>query len=134
MYIPTIDWSRPTAQMLGHFDPWTESHRQMFKLILLKGDPTSNRSSSRARQVCIMIRATPRFEEIRTQIIKSLEPEFHNRYEVMQVPDITNIFFGRHAKVDVDRIHLTSEMEPAPETPLKIEKDAIDRRFWAGRG
>jgi len=24
-------------------------------------------------------------------------------------------------------------MEPAPETPLKIEKDAIDRRFWAGR-
>jgi len=133
MYIPTIDWSRPTAQMLGHFDPWIESHKEMFKQILLRGDPTNTRNNSRAYQVIIMVRHTARFEEIRAEIINSLEPEFHGRYEVMHIPDITNIFFGRHAKVEVDRIHLTSEMEPAPETPLKIEKDAIDRRFWAGR-
>lgn len=132
-YIPKIDWSRPTAQMLGRFDPWTESHRMMFKEILLRGDPTNPRKTSSAHQVLIMVRHNERFDEIFENIKNSLEPEFWGRYEVMQVPDITNIFFGRHAKVDVDRINLSEKYEPAPETPLKIETNAIWKRFWAGR-
>jgi len=133
MYIPKIDWSRPTAQMLGRFDPWTESHREMFKQILSRGDPTNPRKNSRAHQVIIMVRYSNRFDEIFENIKTSLEPEFHGKYEVLHIPDVTNIFFGRHAKVDVDRINLSEKHEPAPETPLKIEKRAIDKRFWAGR-
>ena len=133
MYIPKIDRSRPTAQMLGRFDPWTESHRVMFAQILSRGDPTNPRKSSKASQVIIMVRHSSRFDEIFESIKTSLEPEFHGKYEIMHIPDVTNIFFGRHAKVDVDRIDLSEKHEPAPETPLGIEKRAINKRFWAGR-
>lgn len=139
-YNPQVDWSRPTALFLGRFNPWNEGHKATFETILRAGEQDfqgrGNEPVSRARQVCIMVRNQGNdnsFDEIQETIIKSLEPEFHNRYCIMQVPDITDIFYGRQVSFDVHRVCLPSELEPVPGKKVRAEEQYYQQRFWANR-
>jgi len=138
-YNPEIDWSRNTGMMLGRFQPWNAGHRAMFEQIVSL--PYSNhrdKNKITPRQVVIMVRHQPNgkytFDEIKEQIIKDLEPEYHDLYTVMLVPNITNVFMGRQVGFDVERIDLASDMEPVDNKLItSAELQYHDRRFWGGR-
>ena len=135
-----IDWAKPTALFLGRFNPWNAGHRATFETILNAGERgfqgRNNEAVSRAKQVCIMVRNQGNdssFTEIKEMIIESLEPDYHDRYVIMQVPDITDIFYGRQVSFDVHRVCLPSELEPVPGKKVRAEEQYYQQKFWANR-
>lgn len=135
-----FDWNKPTAQLLGRFNPWNEGHQALFEEILRRADSNKqargHKPTSEAHQVCIMVRDTGKnnFEEIRSNIAKHLDEEFQERYIIIQVPNITNVFYGRQVGFDIDRVDLPNNLEPVDKTNYtKAEKKAKELHFWAGR-
>ena len=135
-----FDWNKPTAQILGRFNPWNEGHQALFEEVLRRADPDRQpryrEPTSEAHQVCIMVRDTGKgdFEEVRANIIEHLNPEYKGKYIIIRVPDITNVFYGRQVGFDVDRVDLPSNLEPTDKTKVtKAEKKAKGHHFWAGR-
>ena len=89
---PTFDWRKPTVQMLGRWQPWHAGHRALFE-----------RAIKKTGQVCIMIRDCQGWnhsnpfglEEVKKYIRADLDPEYKGRYEIIVVPNIVNITYGR---------------------------------------
>lgn len=89
---PTFDWRKETVQMLGRWQPWHQGHRALFERLL-----------SRTGQVVIQIRdvqgwqgSNPfSFEQVVDFIKRDLDPLFQGQYEVMLVPNIVHIGWGR---------------------------------------
>ena len=142
MYDPKIDWTRPTAQFLGRFQPWNKGHRAIFDEIMRKGEVTTpdKYRTSRAMQCVIMVRQTYfddftplTFEEIKKMIISDLKLDYHGKFEIIQVPNITNIFYGRTVGYDVERIHLSSELESINAKKIRAENQYWNQKFWQGR-
>ena len=138
-YHAEIDWSKPTALFLGRFSPWNPGHRATFETMLRAGEKNfqgrGNDPVSKAKQVCIMVRdqGKDNFNEIKESIIESLEPDYQGKYTIMQVPDITDIFYGRQVSFDVHRVCLPSELEPVPGKKVRAEEQYYQQKFWANR-
>jgi hypothetical protein len=89
---PVFDWRKETVQMLGRWQPWHQGHRALFERLLQK-----------TGQVCIMIRdcqgwqGTNPFaiEEVKNFIRRDLDPLYQGQYEIMVVPNIVHIGWGR---------------------------------------
>jgi hypothetical protein len=89
---PTFDWRKPTVQMLGRWQPWHAGHRALFE-----------RAIKKTGQVCIMIRDCQGWnhsnpfdlEEVKRYIRADLDPEYKGMYEIIVVPNIVNITYGR---------------------------------------
>jgi hypothetical protein len=89
---PVFDWRKETVQMLGRWQPWHQGHRALFERLLQK-----------TGQVCIMIRdcqgwqGTNPFaiEEIKNFIRRDLDLLYQGQYEIMVVPNIVHIGWGR---------------------------------------
>ena len=89
---PIFDWQKPTVQMLGRWQPWHAGHRALFE-----------RAIQKTGQVCIMIRdcqgwnhSNPfNLEEVKRYIRADLDAEYKGRYEIIVVPNIVNITYGR---------------------------------------
>ena len=140
-YEPKIDWGKRTGMMLGRFQPWNQGHSAMFKQIAGYAGSNRRRENDRTspKQIIIMVKYQSAgkytYDEICQQIVEDLEPEYHNRYEIMQVPDIENIFMGRQVGFDVERVNLREEDEPVDaKRKLAIEKDYYWHTFWKDRG
>ena len=85
------DNKKPTAQMLGRWQPFHDGHYTLFKEILKK-----------TGQVCIQIRDVQGvddnpfdFETVKKNIEDKLNPEFEGQFKIMMVPNIVNITYGR---------------------------------------
>lgn len=108
---PTFDWRKETVQMLGRWQPWHEGHRALFE-----------RALSKTGQVCIMIRdcqgwqgSNPfALQEVMNYIRKDLDPLYQGQYEILIVPNIVNITYGRDVGYKIeqevfdDKIHSIS--------------------------
>jgi len=89
---PTFNWQKPTVQMLGRWQPWHAGHRALFE-----------RAIQKTGQVCIMIRDCQGWnhsnpfdlEQVKKYICADLDPEYKGRYEIIVVPNIVNITYGR---------------------------------------
>ena len=89
-----LDNKKPTAQMLGRWQPWHEGHTALFK-----------KAIASVGQVCIMIRDVQGWEDnpfsatdVADNIIKELQKEnftFNKDYVIIVVPNIVNISYGR---------------------------------------
>ena len=95
-----FDWKKPTVQMLGRWQPWHKGHQELFKRCIKK-----------TGQVIIQIRDVEgasggngqddnpfSWEDIYKNIEESLKLDGYERgkeYELMLVPNITNITYGR---------------------------------------
>lgn len=102
-----FDWSKPTTQMLGRWQPWHKGHTALFKKALLE-----------TGQVCIMIRDVGGIvgrdagagrtvaqddnpfdaAEVKRSIIEALSAEgfeHEKDYIIMLVPNIVDISYGR---------------------------------------
>ena len=99
-----FDYSKPTAQLLGRWQPWHPGHTALFR-----------KAYNEVGQVCIMVRNVPaqgdahpdlkgqndnpwRAQQVINNIKLELEKEgftFAVEYIILKVPNITDISYGR---------------------------------------
>ena len=96
-----FDWKKPTVQMLGRWQPWHDGHQELFK-----------RCVTKTGQVIIQVRDVHGVSGdagqddnpfdwgvVCSNIEKNLLEEGYERgvqYEIMLVPNIVNITYGRN--------------------------------------
>jgi hypothetical protein len=89
---PVFDWRRETVQQLGRWQPWHAGHRALFE-----------RAVAKTGQVVIMIRDCQGWngsnpfaaDQVKDFIRRDLDPLYQGQYEIMLVPNIVNITYGR---------------------------------------
>ena len=97
---PVFDWKKETVQMLGRWQPWHAGHRALFERALAK-----------TGQVCIMIRdcqgwnkSNPfAIDQVKYYIKRDLDPLFQGQYEILVVPNIVNITYGRDVGYKIEQ-------------------------------
>lgn len=119
---PVFDYQKETVQMLGRWQPWHQGHRALFERALAK-----------TGQVCIMIRdcqgwngSNPfAIEQVKEYIRRDLDPKYQGQYEIVVVPNIVNITYGRDVGYKIeqevfdDAIHSISATKIRKEMGLK---------------
>lgn len=89
---PVFDWQRETVEQLGRWQPWHAGHRALFDKLI-----------QRTGQVCIMIRDCQGWQnsnpfaivQVKHAIKRDLDPLYQGQYEILVVPNITHIGYGR---------------------------------------
>ena len=111
------DNKKPTAQMLGRWQPFHNGHYALFEEIIKK-----------TGQVCIQVRDVQGvddnpfdFETVKSDITQRLEPNFKNRFKVILVPNITNIYYGRGVGYKIEEIVLSEEIQKISATKIRKE-------------
>jgi hypothetical protein len=115
---PIFDWQKETVQMLGRWQPWHSGHRALFERALAK-----------TGQVCIMIRdcqgwngSNPfAIEQVIYYIRRDLDPKYQGQYEIIVVPNITNITYGREVGYTIEQEVFDDAIHSISAT--KIRKD-----------
>lgn len=109
-------WSnkKPTAQMLGRWQPWHLGHQTLFEEILKK-----------TGQVNIMVRDVQGiddnpfdFQTVKINIEKALF-EYKGRFKVSLVPNITNICYGRSVGYKIEEIKLPEQIQKISATKIR---------------
>ena len=111
------DNRKPTAQMLGRWQPFHEGHFVLFKeIVKITG------------QVCIQIRDVQgvddnpfNFETVKKNIESELNPEFEGRFKIMLVPNITNISYGRGVGYKIEEVVLPKEIQKISATKIRAK-------------
>ena len=111
-----MDYTKPTAQMLGRWQPFHDGHIALFKEILKK-----------TGQVQIMVRTMPtsennpfEFNEIKKRIEEKLK-EYKYKFEVIKVANITNICYGRDVGYKIEEIVLPKQIQEISATKIRQE-------------
>jgi len=111
------DNKKPTAQMLGRWQPFHDGHYALFEEIIKK-----------TGQVCIQVRDVQGvddnpfdFESVKSKITKRLEVKFKNRFKVILVPNITNICYGRGVGYKIEEIILNEKIQKVSATKIRKE-------------
>ena len=111
------DNKKPTAQMLGRWQPFHDGHYNLFKEIIKK-----------TGQVCIQIRDVQGvddnpfdFETVKKNIEDRLNPEFEGRFKIIMVPNITNICYGRGVGYKIEEIELSKEIQEISATKIRAK-------------
>jgi hypothetical protein len=119
---PVFDYQKETVQMLGRWQPWHPGHRALFERALAK-----------TGQVCIMIRdcqgwngSNPfAIDQVKYYIKRDLDPLYQGQYDIIVVPNIVNITYGRDVGYKIeqevfdDTIHAISATKIRQEMGLK---------------
>ena len=118
-----IDYDKPTAMMLGRWQPWHKGHQELFKKALEK-----------TGQVIIMIREMPisennpfNIEEVKKNINEALV-DYVDQYEIMVVPNITNICYGRGVGYKIEEIELPKEIQEISATKIRKQLNASNKK------
>ena len=94
------DNQKPTAQMLGRFQPWHDGHNKIFESIEKK----DLKDKIQVKDVHRIDDKNPfSFIKIKNMIEKDLK-HFKSRMRITKAPNITNIFLGRKVGYKVNRI------------------------------
>jgi len=111
------DNKKPTAQMLGRWQPFHDGHYALFEEIIKK-----------TGQVCIQIRDVQGvddnpfdFETVKKNIEQRLLPNFKNRFKIVLVPNITNICYGRGVGYKIEELVLPDKIQKISATKIRKE-------------
>ena len=127
-----FDWKKPTAQMLGRWQPWHDGHTALFEKALKK-----------TGQVCIMFRDVSGvdagvdgqednpfgFEEVKKRIIDGLSVhgyEHEKEYIVLKVPNISDISYGRGVGYTFTEHDLGEEIHKISATKIRKKMRDLD--------
>jgi|TARA_B100001094_G_C17906402_1_gene659054 phosphopantetheine adenylyltransferase len=106
---------KPTAQMLGRWQPWHGGHQKLFEETL-----------KRAEQVLIMVRDVQgvgdnpfNFETVKKNIEEKLNPIYKGKFKIILVPNITNICYGRGVGYKIEEIVLDEETQNISATKIR---------------
>jgi hypothetical protein len=113
---PVFDWQRETAVLLGRYQPWHEGHRALFE-----------RAIEKTGQVIIQVRdcqgwngSNPfEFEKIKSFIRRDLDPVYQGKYEIMLVPNIVEIVYGRDVGYKITQETFTDEIHNISATKIR---------------
>jgi hypothetical protein len=122
-----FDWKKPTAQMLGRWQPWHKGHVELFKRALQK-----------TGQVCIMYRDVAGadagvegqednpfdFKDVKEKIVEGLSKhgyEEGKEYIVIKVPNIIDISYGRGVGYSFTEHDLGEEIHKISATKIRKE-------------
>jgi adenylylsulfate kinase len=116
---PVFDWRQETVQMLGRWQPWHAGHRALFERLI-----------QRTGQVCIMIRDCQGWNQsnpfswssVKDAIRRDLDPLYQGQYEIVVVPNIVHIGYGRG-------VGYTMEEEKFDDSITSISGTEIRRRL-----
>ena len=97
---PVFDWRKESTLLLGRYQPWHPGHRALFE-----------RALEKTGQVIIQIRdcqgwneSNPfDFNQVANFIRKDLDPVYQGQYEIMLVPNIVNITYGRDVGYKIEQ-------------------------------
>ena len=112
----TYQWDnkKPTAQMLGRWQPFHDGHYALFEEIIKK-----------TGQVCIQIRDVQgvddnpfNFETVKKNILEALK-DYKGRIQVSLVPNITNICYGRGVGYKIEEIVLDEKTQQISATKIR---------------
>ena len=108
------DNKKPTAQMLGRWQPWHAGHQKLFEEVLKK-----------TGQVNIMVRDVQGvednpfdFDTVKKNILEALK-DYKNRIQVTLVPNITNICYGRSVGYKIEEIVLEEKIQQISATKIR---------------
>ena len=115
---PVFDWQKETVQMLGRWQPWHPGHRALFERALAK-----------TGQVCIMIRdcqgwngSNPfAIEQVKEYIRRDLDPKYQGQYEIVVVPNIVNITYGRDVGYKIEQEVFDEQIHSISATKIRKE-------------
>jgi hypothetical protein len=109
------DNKKPTAQMLGRWQPFHDGHYVLFEEIIKK-----------TGQVCIQVRDVQGvddnpfdFEAVKKNIEERLNPKYKNRFKIMLVPNITNISYGRGVGYKIEEVVLPEKIQQISATKIR---------------
>ncbi|MBO6490938.1 MAG: cytidyltransferase [Pelagibacteraceae bacterium] len=115
------DNKKPTAQMLGRWQPFHDGHYALFEEMI-----------KQTGQVCIQVRDVQgvgdnpfNFDAVKKNIEEKLAANYKNRFKVILVPNITNICYGRGVGYKIQEIVLPEEIQKISAT--KIRKNMRDK-------
>ena len=106
-----MDRRRPTVQMLGRYQPWHEGHTELFK-----------RAHAKTGQVIVMVRDSGEGFHSRSEMLAHLKEEgftYGTDYEVIDVPNIVNITYGRDVGYTFTEERLDPDIERISATRLR---------------
>jgi len=111
-------WKKPTVQLLGRWQPWHDGHTELFK-----------RAHAKTGQVMIQVRDVQGvddnpfdFSTVKKNIIKGLQAEkfvYGRDFEVMLVPNITNISYGRGVGYAIEEEVLDEQTQEISATKIR---------------
>lgn len=115
---PVFDWKRETALLLGRYQPWHDGHRALFE-----------RAIAKSGQVVIQVRdcqgwnkSNPfEFDKVKKFIRRDLDPIYQGQYEIMLVPNITEIVYGRDVGYKISQETFTDEIHAISATKIRKE-------------
>ena len=106
---------KPTALMLGRWQPWHLGHQTLFEEAIKK-----------TGQVIIMVRDVQGvddnpfdFKTVKNTIEKKLKPDFEERFKIEIVPNITNICYGRGVGYKIEEILLSDKIQGISATKIR---------------
>ena len=119
-----FDWKKPTVQMLGRWQPWHDGHQALFKRCIAK-----------TGQVAIQVRDVQGasggdgqddnpfdWDEVCKNIEAGLSKDGFKRgqeYEIMLVPNIVNITYGRGVGYTFEEEVFDSEVTEISATKIR---------------
>ena len=119
-----FDWKKPTVQMLGRWQPWHDGHQSLFKKCILK-----------TGQVVIQVRDVQgasggegqednpfQWESVCKNIEEKLLTDGFERgvhYEIMLVPNIVNISYGRGVGYTFEEEVFEEDIESISATKIR---------------
>jgi len=106
---------KSTALMLGRYQPFHFGHKKLFE-----------KSLERVDQVLICVKDVYnlgdnpfKFSEVKKFINQKLNSEFKNRYKIVKLPNITNIFYGRKVGYNIEEINLEKKIRDISATKIR---------------
>ncbi len=115
-----FDWTKPTVQMLGRWQPWHDGHTKLFeKIHAITG------------QVCIMVRTLPTDDSNPfdiNQVSSRISIELNKKgftsavdYVIIQVPNVVNISYGRGVGYTFTEHDLGEEVHNISATKIRAQ-------------
>lgn len=109
------DNKKPTAQLLGRWQPWHEGHQKLLEETIKK-----------VGQVNIMVRDVQgindnpfTYKKVKKNILKATK-DLKQRIKINLVPNITNIFYGRKVGYKIEEIILDKKIQKISATKIRL--------------
>ncbi len=115
---PTFDYRKETVQMLGRWQPWHAGHRALFE-----------RAIAKTGQVVIMIRDCQGWNgsnpfaanQVKEFIRRDLDLIYQGQYEIVLVPNIINITYGRDVGYKIEQEVFDETIHSISATKIRKE-------------
>ncbi len=115
---PVFNYQKETVQMLGRWQPWHQGHRALFE-----------RAIAKTGQVVIMIRDCQGWngsnpfaaDQVKEFIRKDLDPVYQGQYEIVLVPNIVNITYGRDVGYKIEQESFDDATHSISATKIRKE-------------